>query len=390
MNKLINPLTKATYEKMVSDWLGLVNRRESGSVINLTRREQPYRVNQLLNDQKMVKKYLKNYSQTIILPVDLYGLLIEDSHDLNNYLKKIGRSKKRLCLFILNADLLLSERFSLLPYLNQLAQQNKKYSLIYFFQNNITLPSVSKRLSSFSSIYQNLAYHSYYQKEDQVWFLHYLENKFTVKLNPSLIEEIIKECGGHFWLIKEAVRQYQKTKNVKNIFNHQEMLIKLRIIVSEFEPVEKQLLIKIIKKDFNFNQEETDVIDYFLKINLVKKINSHYLMTIPLLADYLSLQTAKKTKISLNSRNQLVINDLISDTIFPKKEKKLLKCLLLNKNQVISREKAAKNIWGENFLDYYTDWALDQLIKRLRNKLINLGISKDLIKTIKNQGFIIS
>ena len=74
---------------------------------------------------------------------------------------------------------------------------------------------------------------------------------------------------------------------------------------------------------------------------------------------------------------------------FSRREKQLIKKLLQNKGQLVSRNTVA-NILRYNVTDEkYTDWALDQAIKRLRNKLLKLGLRNNLLKTVKNQGFIL-
>lgn len=78
------------------------------------------------------------------------------------------------------------------------------------------------------------------------------------------------------------------------------------------------------------------------------------------------------------------------DTFFSKREKRLLINLLKNNQKIISRDLVAQAIWGSEYDNSYTDWALDQFIRRLRNKLSSLGFAKTLIKTVKNRGFTIS
>ena len=73
---------------------------------------------------------------------------------------------------------------------------------------------------------------------------------------------------------------------------------------------------------------------------------------------------------------------------FSRREKRIIKLFLENKEKTLSREGIALAIWSNNKENLYTDWALDQIIRRLRNKFVKLGLSRQLIRTIKNQGYL--
>jgi len=384
MKKLPSPITQKTFEEVVYKWMAIINRKESGSIINLSGREQPWRVNQFLQDKKIINQL----SSFQILVVDLASFSIEDGEDFDVYLSKNGQQKKeQLVLFILNADLLLAEKKSLLSYLNSLPLGNPCYSLLFFFNKNITLSHHLKKLSSYTTLYQNICFYPHYQKADVDQFLFYLEKKFQTRLSFSLKTEIFQECGGYLWLIEEAVRYYSQTKDKGSLFNHEEMKLRLRIIFDEFDEVEKRLLEKIIKKDQLFDEEEKECLDYFLKIGLLKKSGCFFKFSASLLEEFIKEEVSKRTKITLNEIQAITINGIVVDGFFSRREKRFLKYLLNSPNTVVSREKAAALIWRDE-VEGYTDWALDQFIRRLRNKFEQLGLPRDLITTKKNQGFI--
>ncbi|MFC1790807.1 helix-turn-helix domain-containing protein [Patescibacteria group bacterium] len=43
-------------------------------------------------------------------------------------------------------------------------------------------------------------------------------------------------------------------------------------------------------------------------------------------------------------------------------------------------------LWGEASYEKYSDWAIDQLISKLRKKLKDLGLT-DFLKTIRGRGY---
>jgi hypothetical protein len=58
-----------------------------------------------------------------------------------------------------------------------------------------------------------------------------------------------------------------------------------------------------------------------------------------------------------------------------------------NANQVVTREQIAEEIWGEEYLDKYSDYAIDKLISKLRSQLDEMGLGDDVIKTKKGVGY---
>ena len=360
MGKSIPPISEKTFSHFCGFIDDVIKRIENGSVIGLNRREQSYRINQLT----------KNKSSKII---DLKSYFLDDPEDLK--LPNVNSNDKTAYL-ITNADSLFEEKQSFLAFFNNLVKKNSKFSLIFFFQHNITYPWNMKVLSSYQYLFQNIYFYPKYEKDDLKQFLIYLGNKFKNKIPTNTKNLILSHCGGNLWLIKEAVRYYVKTKDIKNIFDHQEMIFRLKVIYDELEEQEKRVFKKLIKQEANFTDDEKLVIDYLNKTNYIS----------PLLKKFVSQKLAYENFLSLN-QNNIILNSIPIDYFFSRSERKGLRYLLSFSNKLITRDELAKTLWSGN--DDYTDWALDQFIKRLRNKLIKLGLDRQLIKTKKNQGFVL-
>lgn len=382
MKYLPAPLTKQTSSKIFNRWIDAVKRNESCSVVNLSKREQFYRLNQFLD------KETAKYPHFQFITLDCISEGIEDADDLDRFFeKKIDNKIGRHVCFIIDADNLLVEKLQLLSYLDSLRHQNPNISFIYFFNRNITYPWHTNKLARFGSLYQNLQFHSFYDKPDQSQFIIYLQKKFNIKLPKNTAEKIVVHCDGCLWFIKEAVRHFTQTKQEKDLFSHPEMITRLKIFYDDFEEKEKNVLEKIIRSDLHFNREEKIILAYFQKINLIKIDGKNYLIKSSLLSDFIKKELAKKVEISVNESGQLLVNDVTLDGFFSRREKNLLRYFIQNPTELLGREKTATIIWGESYKTEYSDWALDQVIRRLRNKLAHLGLSRNLIQTKKNQGF---
>jgi hypothetical protein len=390
MISLTISLTPETSENTFSNWLGIVKRRENGSIIHLPKRDQLYRIHAFLQSKEILKKYLKTPENYQFILLDLMALPIEDSNDLEKFVKtQIKPKYKQTVLFVLDADKLIDEKISLISTLNNFYYQIPTLSVLYFFGKNITFPSLSKKLSSYTSLYQNINIFPYLKKEDSCHFVKYLGKKLKVNIPEKLITKIVDTCGGISWLIKEACRDWSKTNDENHIFNHDEMRIKVNILIEEMMVEEKQVLEKIIKHNYSFNFEEKAILKYLLQTNTLIKKNDQYSFNSPLIEDVFKQQLSEKLKIESNNNHDLIINGVAINNYFSKRERKLLIYLMSKKGEVVKREIAGKIIW-KDCSNSYADWALDQFILRLRKKLLSLGFEKNFIRTIKNQGYILS
>jgi hypothetical protein len=160
------------------------------------------------------------------------------------------------------------------------------------------------------------------------------------------------------------------------------MQFKVEQIYSSLLETEKSLLRKIITK----NNEDLSVAEKHSKKHLtnIGLLNSN-IITMPILENYI-LKTLPKVSISVEE-SQIKINGVIVNSGFSRKQLRILRYLLGRKNEIVTRDELAKVIWPLNTLDYYTDWALDRIISRLRENIVKLGIGKNLIQTYRKKGY---
>lgn len=383
------PLPSESFIKIVTPWIDIINSKECGSIINLSRRTQLYRIHQFLENKQLLEDKVKNFEAIQFISLDIPTLLLQTKQDFDNYVDTLcDKTKRHHVFFLIDSDKLIQEERELLGFFDSL-YINKSVTLLYFFQHNITLPHIRNHLSSFSSLFKNIHAVPLPSPDDVNYFIDYMEHKFNKKFPPNVKKKIAQECGGRLWLTMEAVRYYAKTADTKGLFSHEEMQLKLTMIWNEFDPVEQNVLTKVVKNDLDFKREELEILKYFLKINLIKKLSSRYVLAIALLQNYISQTIRETTKLSLNKNQQLMVNEVVIEGLFSRRENKLLRYALSHPEEIIMRQQAARLLWGEKYEQEYTDWALDQAIRRLREKLEKLGLSRKLVKTVKNKGFVL-
>ena len=215
---------KQTYKRLFDPWIKSTESRECLTIVNIPKRDQLYRINDLI-----IKKFSGKNTQIIL--IDLKGEIVEDPKDLDILInKKIDKKFKKIALIILDADQLLDEKYSLLSYLDKLYHDRPVLSLIYFFQKNTTSDSLTKSLSSYTSLFQNIEVYSLFNYAEMKHFIDFITQYFKVYISNKLKNKILNYCGGSPWLIKEAIRYYYQTRDEINLFNHDNMKLKLKIL----------------------------------------------------------------------------------------------------------------------------------------------------------------
>jgi len=282
-SNLPSPFSSTTFKQRFKPWADIINRGECASILNLAKRDQLYRIKQLQKESKLFNQYLRFPQKTQFLYLDIVSERIEDKIDLDKFISlNINPTKKRQVLFILDADKLLNERVNLLASIDALFHQHNHLSIIYLFQKNIILPKFVKQFSLYSSLYQNILTFSLFSHSDSQQFLIHLEKLFSVVVPIKLKAQILEQCGGQFWLIKQIVRYFAETKSQDLIFDHESLNFRLKVLYQELEPEEQALLNKIVKRAESFSAEEKLIIKYFVTVGLLKKTNRKYMITIPL------------------------------------------------------------------------------------------------------------
>lgn len=377
-----------TLHKIFMPWVNVINIKESASILNTSKWSQSYRIEQFISDKEFLSKNLREYESVGFIKIDPDIFPFDNFKGFDKFIKtQAGSGKKNYVVLVSNADYLLTKFHEVLGYINSYAINNSNTSFLFFFEKNITLPEIYRKIDSYPVLLQNIITTPPYEPSDIDNFIRYKEEVFGITLPAAIIDRIKHNCGKRLGLITQCMRYYSLTRDEKNIFDHDELNLKVKLIWDELENSEKKLLMKIVKREYDFTPEEKDIIDHFLKIRWLEKSKKNmFKLTITLLTHLIEKKLAKKASIALNPDRKITINDVVVDDFFSRRERKLIRNLLKEKNKTISREYVGNTLWDDE--GAYTDWALDQAIRRLRNKFFKLGISKDIIKTRKNSGFI--
>ena len=71
------------------------------------------------------------------------------------------------------------------------------------------------------------------------------------------------------------------------------------------------------------------------------------------------------------------------------KEHKVFTQLIKHKREIVCFDKIGKVIWGGEFYDKFSIFAITKLIERLRKKIKKIGISSEIIQTVRKRGYVL-
>ncbi len=395
-----SPITTQTFEERIIPWFKVIKKGESASIIFAPEADVNTRINHFLESVALQKKYLHDPDKCIFLLIDIELLTKEGYADSTAYIAKMLNSNKigglsfdgwmerlkknniQLVFIITNTNRIIDTN------VNQLMTIIENYdfiSALLFFEINITHPDLSKLLSKKSDILQNVIYYPLYAKKDTDQYIRYLAWKWELKLPDKVFNAISRECRGHTLLIKEAVRYYSNNPHTRldSLFNHEEMDMRLEWIYILFSPSQQGILKKISLGNKKFIDYEKPDLEHLRKLSLVDSLHE---ITLPILEKYIR----NKKHIGLGLRldgGEVVLNEVPVRHLFSRKEYHILKNLLKRPGELISRDEISKFIWPTDTENKYSDWAIDQIIKRLRKKLTQLSIPRDVIQTYRGKGY---
>lgn len=355
----MDPLPRETLENMRSTWLYPVSLHENAWVIWAPKSDRSRRIEQLLAHEISVK----------IVLISLGKERIEDENDWNIFCQKIeGGSPKLLC--ITDAELLLQDRPWLLPTLGQHYLSHPEDSFLFFSER---FPYEVKELE----LLQHILFQPMYSVDASAHFCCYLEEKFDLRITAREKKRIIKLCGGFLWLIKHIFR-LRAQMSLDEAVSDPTLSWRLDQILSGFSETEREVLQKVALTQ---TLEASEELETLKSLGLIAGNEVHSV----LLCNRLLEQHKAKVLLKM-MRNTLHLGLLDLSSLLSEKNYTQLVCLWKKNGSHISREGMAK-ILGLLTEDGYSDWALDQTVRRLRKRLVKFGLSAKSIQTRKNNGY---
>ncbi|GEM_PF-3368600 len=396
-------VTTTLYLSEREKWLQEIRRGENVSVIFFPKTDRFRRLHQLMEDREFLRKFFGTGGKYLFQLTDFNVSLVEDQFDIQEHIARqlnesnlaktsrtfhqwmgfFSNEKIHLVLVLADAEKYLTlENKHILPLLFEISMDfAPTITLINFFETDLTHPYYTPFLTLSKELYENLFWYPLYGEHDVRVFVQYLETKWNMTIPKKQEDNIVESCGGHFWLIKETVREF--LNDGKWSIDNEALFFRIDTIYQSLQHSEQKVLEKIVSHTKQYTKEELHSYSYFNKMNVFSKKNG---LNIGLIKQYLSTRPHVDQQVDVHD-GRIFINNVTVDSIFTRKEHRVFKTLLEHKGEVVSRDVIAQSIWPSRTDQHYSDWAIDQLIARLRRRLMELSLSSRVIHVVRGKGY---
>lgn len=404
------PITSETTLANARRWLNIIRFGESGTVIQL-QDDCEFRILEIINNPKILKNVLGPYYKKYLLAYisldqkDLLKTIKEKLIELclikkigtkgtltrltnEELLSEIASKGYDIGLFTSHITSLLKNDFQPLYDLENLIRTGKNLSAVVFSEVDITHEKYNQLVDKASFLFDHVTKYPLYSEADSRQFISHYNSHWQFSLPDQAIDEIIKSCGGYLWLIHHGLRNLRDNQqmNVEEAVSDELMLRKLEAIWTKFTEKERD----IIRKTYYGNLQESDTLrheyDYLRTIRMVKETGKKVELGIPIFS--LVIEKENRLKEFRVKDDRIFIGERDITSALSRKERSFMLLMLTSIRKIVARDKAAQIIWGENWEEKYSDWAIDRLVHRIRKKLNALRIDEKLLKTVKKKGFI--
>ena len=216
--------------------------------------------------------------------------------------------------------------------------------------------------------------------EDMRIIMETLLKKYNLSLDENVKEDILENCGGHVQYVQLSLiilnEMLKKSKKlpvdfIKKIVEDERMTLQSEELYGTLKPDEQQALLKIYNKE-NLNTEDEKHAAYLWNTGYIKSNGSEHVFS-PFFAAHLQNMERNRNKPK-------------TSVGLTKKEQMLYDVLKAHQDSICEREDIIQAVWPECNEIGVSDWALDRLVSRLRNKM-KLQEDETEIQTIKTRGF---
>jgi hypothetical protein len=381
------PETSETWRRMCTYWAKIIQMKgESGVHIWPPCDSSYYQVrrffadkeiqSELLHGLKLRMAIIDGYEQEQISFDDLeqqivqsFGFGGKEAASLEDLLK--NSSDELFVLFVTGFDTVLKHANTVS--LQKLATLPSRYThsnlkIIFFTEFNILDSASYSILVRSSNLLQNVAYEPLLGAADIAQFSYYIATRWNIVLPDWFTPFLTEEIGGHPLLIKEAVRLFRDNEKIvkAEILSNSSLMRKAVAVFDRLSDADKVTVRLILQ-----GEKSVDTSEYLYETKVVVNNN----IGIPY---WRHIKQKLVSSISQHASHSV-------DFYLTSTERDVL-TLLLETKQIVTREQVAEHIWHENWEEKYSDWAIDQLMHRLREKL-SLTKSPYTIQTKKGQGF---
>lgn len=285
--------------------------------------------------------------------------------------------KLKLVIVISDGESLLTpQNHRVMHYLQQILIEFSNHIVSFIaFEKNIF--QAIESTSAYNKLFQNVLYYPLYSLADTKSFISYLSKRWQITIPAKMKNHITQFSGGSFWLVKEACREFRDSKNLS--LDSQGMQFRITQLANAFTSDEAELLVNVPQSPTSTQQQ---ILTHLQKLRFIHEGK----MNIPALTKALHHRLVPQATLRLD-QNDIYLHGVAITQTLSQTEFALLKTFLTHPNQPITRDQIAKIMWPNDTDDNYSPWAIDQAIKRLRDRLIAFKLPPTIIRSVRGIGY---
>lgn len=384
-------------------WLRAIDRGDNVAIMFFPKADRSRRLDQFLNDRSIRTFTVRK--RTVFLPLNIETA--EDREELCDTIERqlnttsltgttmsFGKWVSYFRAHDYRLIILLPEAETMLnPYgiiaLGQLSKLTMEFegliSVLSLYEVNIAHETYAKMLTSLSSLFQSLFSYPLYSRDDSERLLKYLTDRWGGSLSEQLTKRVHEMCGGHPWLLAETVRLNASNDNFS--FEDESMMFRMRSIFSMLHADEQNLLIKkLIKKSTVFSPSELICYQYFRQMNMFSETDENLVGYV----EYYIRNHMYSNKSFKLVGSTIQLNNVPIDRLFSTNERRVVKLLLEREGEIVSRDEIAQRLWPVKTDEQYSDWAIDQVMARIRKRFSELSLSPTTLRAVRNKGYLLT
>lgn len=233
-------------------------------------------------------------------------------------------------------------------------QYQNKIKFVYIVEDPTFLDSIIDSAEFTNSIFETVIF-----KRINEWepgqLAKTLNSSLNVTVNDEDLNEIVKVTSGHFGLTKRLVLDKIFGTNSAEIYTNY-----------------------LLKKIKSIGKKDGEMFPASIRNILPENLDESML-------DTFGIKYIENFKNKSDSEKQASELQVDFDLLNPS-ERQLVKFFIRNFGTVCDKESTARIIWGDERIEKYSEWAIDQRINRLKHKLLQIKSNLD-IQTVYGKGF---
>lgn len=248
---------------------------------------------------------------------------------------------------------------------------------------NINKGDILEKFVTQSGLIQNIIPIPLPDRTELKFFITYYCEKWDLKIDNEINEEMYKYCGNDPVLIKETLRILVNCPDKKAIFNQPALFLKAKNNFKQYSILEQETINEITKTG-HFSPQHSRIAKELSSGNFLNKS-----FGVPIIYEQTILENSEINELFIDKKTKsLFFGPIDLQKKLSGSEYKILIKLYKKFGKTVSRDEIAEILWGDKLLEQYSDWAIDKAVSRLREKLSRLSFHYQ-ITTKKKSGFLL-